>query len=159
LRIFILQPTLKGGYVYYSKRGPGDDYWNMYRLPLQQQQQQQNKAASRPAAQHVGNLAEAVQAAAAAVQNVSAAGAGAGSLASSQTQQQPGSKPSNQQQQQQQGVVAAEQLVLDENSLSAGHSYWDVYEKEVSPDGSRIAFTYDTVGDECYSLQVSDGCG
>jgi protease II len=157
LRWLSLQPTLKGSYLYYSKRGPGDDYWNMYRLPLQQQQQ--NEAASAPAGQQVTNLAKAVQAAAAAVQSAAAAeaaDAGTSSVTSSHAKQQSGNQPPSSQQQQQQDMVAAEQLVLDENSLSAGHSYWDVYEKQLSPDGSRVAFTYDTVGDERYSLQVGN---
>jgi protease II len=156
----LLQPKLKGDYLYYSKRGPGDDYWNMYRIPLQQQQKQQQMqqgmyrtAATGPAGQPA-SLAEAVQSAAEAVQSAAATASttAASSPSSSGVQQQSILQASNKEQQQH--SATSEQLVLDENSLSAGHTYWDVYEKEVSPDGSRIAFTYDTVGDECYSLQV-----
>lgn len=46
------------------------------------------------------------------------------------------------------------QVVLNENSLSSGHQYWDIYGAEVSSDGTRIAVPYDTVGSECYQLQV-----
>jgi oligopeptidase B len=54
----------------------------------------------------------------------------------------------------------APQLVLDQNSLSAGHTYWDVVAKAPSPDGRRVAFLYDTVGEEDFTLQVGPcpGC-
>eukprot|EP00775_Hariotina_reticulata_P005284 gene5284-5519_t len=44
-----------------------------------------------------------------------------------------------------------------EQEMDASHpdvEYWDAYVVEVSPDGSRIAVGSDTVGNECYSLQV-----
>jgi dipeptidyl aminopeptidase/acylaminoacyl peptidase len=112
---------------------------------------------------HIPSLAEAVRTAAEAVQASSAAAAAAATSSSPtnstipqhQGHNQESLEAPQQQHQQQQRSFGVEQLVLHENQLSAGHSYWDVYEKEVSPDGSRIAFTYDTVGDECYSLQVS----
>lgn len=130
----VSQPNLQGSYIYYRKRGPGDEYWNMYRVPVQLVANE---------AQHGGqhaNLAAAVQAAAAAVQAAAAADVKSNKQGSSNALHQ----------------AAGEQLVFDENGLSANHSYWDVYETEVSPDGTKIAFAYDTVGAENYSLQVSD---
>jgi protease II len=47
-------------------------------------------------------------------------------------------------------------VVLDPNSeADAGdHSYYDVGHHAVSPDGTRVAWTVDTVGDERYTLVV-----
>jgi len=97
----------RDGYLYYQKRGPGDEYWNTYRRPLQLQHVAANTGGN-PAGS--GKLAQAVAAAAAAAIAKAAAG---GSSASS------------------------EELVLDENDLSAQHQYWDADVVEVSPDGCR----------------------
>lgn len=49
---------------------------------------------------------------------------------------------------------SSDELVLSQNSLSEGHTYWDVVKHQVSPDGRLVAYLYDTVGDEDFSLQV-----
>ena len=53
-------------------------------------------------------------------------------------------------------MAAPEQVVLDENALAAGHAYFDVGRREVSPDGRLLAFTVDTTGAERFVLRVKD---
>lgn len=126
-------PTLRDGYLYFDVRGPGDDYWSTYRTPL------------LPAAGSSGgfsgggggSLAAAVAGAVAAVQQRAAGGSGSSGSSGA------GHRP---------------QLVLDQNRLSAGHAYWDVLSHAVSPDGSRVALLFDTVGGEEFNLQVRVCC-
>ncbi len=49
-----------------------------------------------------------------------------------------------------------EEVILDENELAAGHDYCRVAGHAVSPDHAYLAFTFDTSGDEEYSLVVRD---
>jgi protease II len=121
-----------GNYLYYKKRGAVDDYWNTYRLPLPL------FSGDTPGASDSSSSSSLAQAVAAA-----AADAVAGATDVSSSSSSSGSR---------------EQLVLDENLLSARQQYWDAYVVEISPDGSRIAVGFDTVGDECYSLQVRVQC-
>lgn len=51
---------------------------------------------------------------------------------------------------------AAEQLLLDENALAAGQSYFALGVFEVSPDHRYLAYSVDTTGDETYTLVVQD---
>ena len=49
-----------------------------------------------------------------------------------------------------------ESLVLDENDLVAPGDYVEVGLRAVSPDGSRLAYSVDTSGDEVYELRFRD---
>jgi oligopeptidase B len=48
------------------------------------------------------------------------------------------------------------ELLLDVNVLAAGHDYFQVGDWSVSPDGTRLAYTRDTVGRRQYELRVLD---
>jgi oligopeptidase B len=120
----ISSPSLRNGYVYYDVRGPGDDYWDTYRRPLLPQ------AAAGSNGSNGSSLAAAMAAGVAAAQG--------------QSHCQPGNSSSS----------SSDELVLSQNSLSKGHTYWDVVKHEVSPNGRLVAYLYDTVGNEDFSLQV-----
>jgi oligopeptidase B len=49
-----------------------------------------------------------------------------------------------------------EQVLLDLNALAAGHAYLAIDAWEVSPDGTKLAYTIDTTGYRQYVLQVKD---
>ncbi|MGD0381077.1 MAG: S9 family peptidase [Acidimicrobiales bacterium] len=49
-----------------------------------------------------------------------------------------------------------EQVLLDENVLAEGHEYLDVANLAVSPGHSRLAYAFDTTGDEHFTLKVRD---
>ena len=51
---------------------------------------------------------------------------------------------------------APEQVVLDGNELARGHDYFRVGDVQVSPDGSRVAWTEDTQGRRGHTLRVRD---
>lgn len=139
-----------GGWVYYDTRGPGDDYWNTYRQPLLPLLL---AAAAGSNGGGGSSLAAAVAAAMRAAQQQPAASTNAAACT------KPGSSSSSNDNTNCQLVVSSssskEQLVLDQNRLSAGHTYWDVVTQQASPDGRLVAYLFDTVGDEDFSLQVN----
>ena len=51
---------------------------------------------------------------------------------------------------------AAEEVVLDENAIGAGHDYSHVGDLEISPDGTLAAWTHDTDGSERYTIRTKD---
>jgi oligopeptidase B len=51
---------------------------------------------------------------------------------------------------------APEQVLLDVNALAAGHDYFDLGACETSPDHRLLAYSFDTEGDESYTLVVRD---
>jgi oligopeptidase B len=51
---------------------------------------------------------------------------------------------------------SAEQVLLDENILAAATGFIDVGVREPSPDGSLLAWSCDTTGDEIYALRIRD---
>jgi oligopeptidase B len=51
---------------------------------------------------------------------------------------------------------ATEQIVVDCNSLAAGHGYFSLAYDEVSPDGNLLAFAIDTDGSEVYRLRFKN---
>ena len=51
---------------------------------------------------------------------------------------------------------APEQVLLDVNALAEGHAYMAIGAFEVSPDGTRLAYTMDSTGYRQYVLQVKD---
>jgi oligopeptidase B len=48
------------------------------------------------------------------------------------------------------------QVLLDLNALAEGHAYLALGVREVSPDGSLLAYSLDTDGDEVYQLRIRD---
>ena len=50
----------------------------------------------------------------------------------------------------------AEQIILSETALAAGHDYFRLAGSRISPDGRRLAFAIDTSGDERFTLKVRD---
>jgi oligopeptidase B len=53
-------------------------------------------------------------------------------------------------------LKAPEQVLLDENALAGRRPYSRVGLRQVSPDGSFLAFTWDTTGGEWYTLMFKD---
>jgi len=51
---------------------------------------------------------------------------------------------------------AAEQILLDENSLAAGHNYFRIGDVEISPSQRLMAYSIDTEGDEVYTIHVKN---
>jgi len=54
------------------------------------------------------------------------------------------------------GTLAGEQVLLDGNVEAAGHEFFSLGVFDVSPDGRRLAWSVDTVGNERYLLQFTD---
>ena len=54
------------------------------------------------------------------------------------------------------GADQAEQLILDENLLAAGHEYFRLGASAVSPDGRLLAYAIDDDGSERFKLRVRD---
>jgi oligopeptidase B len=54
------------------------------------------------------------------------------------------------------GDDGPEEIILDENQLAEGHSYFHVGVREVSQDHRLLAYTVDTSGAELYQLVVMD---
>jgi oligopeptidase B len=50
----------------------------------------------------------------------------------------------------------SKEILLDENEIAAGKSYCDVGSLEISPDGRRLAYTVDFVGNRLYSVWVKN---
>jgi len=53
-------------------------------------------------------------------------------------------------------AVPGEEVLLDSNELAEGHEFFSLGGASVSPDGTLLAFSTDTVGDERYLLRVKD---
>jgi oligopeptidase B len=53
-------------------------------------------------------------------------------------------------------MEAPEQILLDVNALAEGHRFMAVGAYEVSPDGSRLAYSTDSTGYRQYALRVRD---
>ncbi|HEX5740693.1 MAG TPA: S9 family peptidase, partial [Pilimelia sp.] len=54
------------------------------------------------------------------------------------------------------GPLDGEQVLLDANALAAGHEFFALGTYDVSPDGRRLAFSTDHVGNERFTLRVKD---
>ncbi|TWT43798.1 Protease 2 [Phycisphaerae bacterium RAS1] len=54
------------------------------------------------------------------------------------------------------GLDAAEEVILDQNELAAGKSYFRLGGSEVSPNHQLLAYSTDTNGSEVYTLVVKD---
>ncbi|MBA2354293.1 MAG: S9 family peptidase [Acidobacteria bacterium] len=50
----------------------------------------------------------------------------------------------------------AEQVLVDQNALAAGHSYFSLEAWDVSLDNARLAYSTDTVGRRQYVIQIKD---
>ncbi len=53
-------------------------------------------------------------------------------------------------------LEAPEEILLDVNRLAEGHDFFSVASFEVSPDGKRLAYAFDTDGSERYTVRVKD---
>jgi oligopeptidase B len=53
-------------------------------------------------------------------------------------------------------AAAAEEVLLDLNSLAQGHDFCELGACVASPDGALLAYTLDTRGDEVFSLSIKD---
>ncbi len=53
-------------------------------------------------------------------------------------------------------AAAPEEILLDQNRMARGLPFFELGAKEVSPDGTQLAFTTDTVGYRQYKLHVKD---
>jgi len=51
---------------------------------------------------------------------------------------------------------AEEEVILDENALAEGHSYFSLASLRVSPDGRYLAYAFETLGNEIYTIYVKD---
>ena len=54
---------------------------------------------------------------------------------------------------------AAEEILVDENELAKGHKYTAIGSMDVSPDGSKLAYTVDFTGFRQYQLRVRNLTG
>ena len=55
-----------------------------------------------------------------------------------------------------QGQRGTEEILLDQNPLAAGHSYFRLGAREVSPDHRLLAYSVDTSGAEEFTLYIKD---
>jgi oligopeptidase B len=53
-------------------------------------------------------------------------------------------------------MTAPEEVLLDGNAMAQGHSYFQIGDTEVSPDGALLAYTEDDVGRRQYTLHVKN---
>ena len=53
-------------------------------------------------------------------------------------------------------ALPGEELLLDLNALADGHDFFSLGGSSVSPDGTRLAYSTDVVGDERYTIRVLD---
>jgi oligopeptidase B len=51
---------------------------------------------------------------------------------------------------------AEEEVLLDQNALSEGHDYFEVWTTRASPDNGLLAYTVDTTGSETFTLYIKD---
>lgn len=54
------------------------------------------------------------------------------------------------------GSLPGEQVLLDANTEAEGHAFFSLGAASVSPDGTRLAWSSDTSGDERFTLRVRD---
>ena len=52
--------------------------------------------------------------------------------------------------------MPGEQVLLDVNELAAGHEFFSIGASSVSTSGRLLAYSYDTAGDERFTLRVKD---
>lgn len=55
-----------------------------------------------------------------------------------------------------QPALPGEQVLLDHNELAEGHDFFSLGGSSVRPDGTLLAYSTDTTGDERYTLRVKD---
>jgi oligopeptidase B len=53
-------------------------------------------------------------------------------------------------------MTAREEVLLDGNAMAQGHSYFQIGDTEVSPDGMLLAYTEDDVGRRQYTLHIKN---
>jgi oligopeptidase B len=53
-------------------------------------------------------------------------------------------------------MTAAEEVMLDGNAMAQGHSFFQIGDTEVSPDGTLLAYTEDDVGRRQYTLRIKN---
>jgi oligopeptidase B len=53
-------------------------------------------------------------------------------------------------------MTAPEEVLLDGNAMAQGHSFFQIGDTEVSPDGELLAYTEDDVGRRQYSLYIKN---
>ncbi|OUE16767.1 Protease 2 [Clavibacter michiganensis subsp. michiganensis] len=53
-------------------------------------------------------------------------------------------------------AIEGEQILLDSNAEADGHAFFSLGAFEVSPDGSLLAYSTDTEGDERFTLKIRD---
>ena len=53
-------------------------------------------------------------------------------------------------------MTAPEEVLLDGNAMAQGHSFFQIGDTEVSPDGTLLAYTEDDVGRRQYTLHVKN---
>ena len=49
-----------------------------------------------------------------------------------------------------------EEILLDQNALAEGHPFCSISAFEVSPDGTKLAYSIDLSGDEIYTIHIKD---
>ena len=55
-----------------------------------------------------------------------------------------------------QPALPGEEVLLDLDALAEGHEFFSLGGSSVSPDGTRLAYSTDVVGDERYTIRVKD---
>ncbi len=58
-----------------------------------------------------------------------------------------------------QPAIPGEELLLDLDELAEGHEFFSLGGSSISPDGTLLAYSTDTVGDERYTVRVKDLAG
>ncbi len=53
-------------------------------------------------------------------------------------------------------LESPEEILLDHNALAEGHDFSSIGAVEVSPDGSKLAYTLDYEGNEAYTIHIRD---
>ncbi|MCW2843439.1 MAG: oligopeptidase Serine peptidase family [Nocardioides sp.] len=53
-------------------------------------------------------------------------------------------------------ALEGEELLLDMNALAEGHEFFSLGGSSISPDGTKLAYSTDVVGDERYTIRVRD---
>jgi oligopeptidase B len=53
-------------------------------------------------------------------------------------------------------MTASEEVLLDGNAMAQGHSFFQIGDSEVSPDGTLLAYTEDDVGRRQYTLHIKN---
>ncbi len=55
-----------------------------------------------------------------------------------------------------QPALPGEEVLLDLNALAEGHDFFSLGGSSISPDGTLLAYSTDTVGDERYTVRIKD---